>query len=107
MAGGKMDLFDNAEHVTIWDVIRHWMGRPMLTKLLKAHGKEAVKRAGLKTLEDEAVEQLPYLLSILQGGGNGELQVWQQSNEQLYAIAQERGIGTSGKTRQQLINELR
>ncbi len=102
-----MDLFGNAEHITIWDVIRHWMGRPMLTKLLKKHGKEALKEAGLKTLKDEAVEQLPYLIAILKDGGDGKLQLWQESDEQLYVMAQERGVGTSGKSRQQLINELR
>ena len=40
-----MDLFGNAEHVTIWDVVRHWAGRPMLTKLLKEYPKEAIKEA--------------------------------------------------------------
>ena len=102
-----MDLF-GPESVTIWDVIRHWTGRPMLTKLLKEHGKDAVKKAGLKTLEDEAIEQRPYLLACLQEGPtNGAAQVWQLSDDDLMALAAERNLRTKGKTRQQLINELR
>ena len=103
-----MDLFGNAETVTIWDVIRHWAGRPMLTKLLKEHGKEAVKQAGLKTLGDEAVEQLPYLIACLKESPvNGSVQAWQMSDDDLMALAAERNVRTDGKTRQQLINELR
>ena len=105
-----MDLFGNAEHVTVWDIVRHWMGRPMLTKLLKEHGKDAIKAAVLKTLADEAVEQLPYLIGILKGdkgeAKNGK-QIWQESDERLLTMARERGIGTSGKSRQELINVLR
>lgn len=99
-----MDLF-GPEPVTIWDIARHWAGRPMLTKLLKEYGKDKVKEAALKTLKDEAVEQLPYLLEILKGENGASAR--SASDEQLLIMAQQRGIATRGKTRAQLINELR
>jgi hypothetical protein len=101
-----MDLF-GPEPVTIWDIARHWLGRPMLTKLLKEHGKAAVKAATLKTLEDEAVEQTPYLIAILQEGGTETVQLWQMPDRDLMTMAVEKGIATKGKTRQQLLNDLR
>lgn len=102
-----MDLFGNAEHVTIWDVIRHWAGRPMLTKLLKEHDRGTLKDAALKTLKDEAIEQLPYMIAILKDEGAIDTPIWHESNETLLVMAQERGIRTAGKSRQQLIQELR
>jgi len=100
-----MDLF-GPEPVTIWDVIRHWAGRPMLTRLLKDHGKDAVKQAAIKTLTDEAVEQLPYMIECLKERDD-VAQAWQMSDDDLMALATERNLPTKGKTRQQLINELR
>ena len=103
-----MDLF-GPEPVTIWDIARHWVGRPFLSRLLKEHGKEAVKAATLKTLEDEAVEQTPYLLAILQAGKKvpSETPLWQMPDCDLLTMAGEKGIATQGKTRQQLLNDLR
>jgi len=101
------DLF-GPEPATIWDVVRHWVGRPMLTKLLKAHGKDALKEAALKTLLDEAVEQRPYFLACLKEAPvNGTVQVWQLSNDDLMALAVDRDVPTRGKSRKQLINALR
>ena len=102
------DLFGQAEHITIWDIVRHWAGRPMLTKLLKEYPKEAIKEAALKTLKDEAIEQLPYMIAILQERPEEKsIPVWQMSAKQLYDMAVDRGIQTSGRTKQDLINELR
>ena len=101
------DLFGNAPYVTIWDIIRHWAGRPMLTKLLQEYDKPALKAAALKTLEDEAIEQLPYLIAILKDEADGVIPVWKQSNEALYILAQDRGINTAGQSRDELINKLR
>ena len=101
------DLFGQAEHITIWDIVRHWAGRPMLTKLLKEYPKEAIKEAALKTLKDEAIEQLPYMIAILQDSDEKGVPIWLASDEQLMIMAQERGINTAGKTRHKLLSELR
>jgi hypothetical protein len=101
------DLFGPVP-ITVWDVARHYLGRGLLTKLLKEHGKQRVKEVTLKALSDEAVEPRPYMLAILQEGGEAPQRApWQMTTDELMASAKERGISTIGKTTQQLINELR
>jgi hypothetical protein len=99
-----MDLF-GPEPVTIWYIVRHWAGRPLLTKLLKEHGKDKVKEAALKTLKDDAVEQLPYMLEILKDGAAGT-PIWKLPDDALIKLAVAKGVPTRGKTRQELINSL-
>lgn len=100
------ELFEKP--LTLWDTIRSWTGRPLLTKLLKEHGKDRVKEAGLEALRVEAPEAKEYLLAILaQAETPKRKHPWQMSESELMAFAQERGVSTAGKTTQQLINELR
>jgi hypothetical protein len=94
--------------LTIWDLVRSWTGRPFLTKLLKQYGKDAVKEAALATLKEEAVEPIEFMMGALAQSGKEKVpEPWQLSESALLAEAQKRGIGTRGKTTQQLINEMR
>ena len=77
----------------------------MLTKLLKENGKDKLKTAVIKTLDDEAVEPLSYCLECLKD--DRPTPAWQMSDEALIAAATEKGIPTKGKSRQDLINDLR
>ena len=90
----------------VWDVARGWVGRPLLTKLLKTHEEEAVKQAVFRTLDKRPADPKTYFLGALKENGDAS-PVWQKTDAELMALAQERGISTGGKTRQQLINELR
>ena len=103
------ELFDfGPVKLTVWDLVRSWTGRPLLTKLLKENGKDKVKEAALATLREEAVEPLEFLMGALaQAGKDKAPEPWQLSEHALLAEAKARGIGTIGKTTQQLINELR
>ena len=94
------------KHLTLWDVVRSWTGRPLLTKLLKDHGKEKVKEAALATLREEAVEPVEFLMGAL-AQADKAAEPWQLSESALLEEAQRRGIATRGKTTQQLINALR
>ena len=77
----------------------------MLTKLLKDNGKDKLKTAVIKTLTDEAVEPLSYCLECLRD--ERPTPAWQMSNDALMVAAEEKGLPTKGKSRQDLINALR
>jgi hypothetical protein len=109
--GKNGELFDKPNKpITIWDVARSWTGRPLLTKVLKEYGKDAVKAAALKTLEDEAVEQVPYFVALLaQKAHPKAVKLEAQTDQALVELCKQSvpPIPTRGKSRWDLINALR
>jgi hypothetical protein len=101
---GGPEMSDNP--LTIWDVCRTWTGRSLLGRLLRDHGEDAVKAAIVDTLLKGPAEPKTYLTAILVKARPTKA-TWQMSNDDLYLLAKDRGVQTKGKTRQELINELR
>lgn len=102
---GNGDLF-GAAPITIWDVARSYLGRELLGKLIRDNGEDSVKQATIETLLKIPGDPMTYLMGVLKQRPD-DLPVWQLSAEKLYVMAQARGISTLGKTKQDLVNELR
>ena len=98
-----------APFIHIWDIPRAWCGPALLGKILKETGDDKkVKQAVLDTLKKEPAEPKTYFLALLKGKSeDSTTPVWQMSEKELLALAEEKGIPTRGKTTQQLVNDLR
>ncbi len=93
--------------IRLWDVAREILGGPLLGKTLKDHDEAKVKDAITKTLLKDPADPKTYLLGVLAEKSGDSAPAWQMSDDALMAAAEEKGVQTKGKTRQDLINAVR